>query len=53
LLSRAQLPARLFGKRGEAKIEILLHKSLSDARWKVFARPAKKIKPNKQRVTLW
>ena len=39
------LPARLMGKRGEAKIEILLHKKLADydARWMCFAKPAKKL----------
>ncbi len=40
------IPARLAGKRGEAKIEILLHKRLADyeARWACFAKPAKKLK---------
>jgi len=36
------IPARLHGKRGEAKIEITLHKRLTDSRWCVFAKPAKK-----------
>lgn len=38
------IPARLFAKRGEARIEILLHKSLSVTSWQVFARPAKKLR---------
>jgi S-adenosylmethionine:tRNA ribosyltransferase-isomerase len=38
------IPARLWGKRGEAKIEILLHKNLGGGQWKCFAKPAKKLK---------
>jgi S-adenosylmethionine:tRNA ribosyltransferase-isomerase len=38
------LPARLMGKRGDANIEILLHKKQQGA-WLCFARPAKKLKP--------
>ena len=38
------IPARLLGKRGEAKIEITLHKNISDGIWKAFAKPAKKLK---------
>jgi len=37
------IPARLLGVRGQAKVEITLHKQISDAVWKVFARPAKKL----------
>lgn len=41
------IPARLYGRRtrGEtsAKIELLLHQRLDGARWKAFARPAKKL----------
>lgn len=45
------IPARLFGKRGEAKIEFLLHKRSSTApegvqQWTCFAKPAKKLKVN-------
>ena len=39
------IPARLFGKRGDANIEILLHKKTGDSTWETFARPAKKLKP--------
>jgi S-adenosylmethionine:tRNA ribosyltransferase-isomerase len=38
------IPARLFVKRGEAKIELMLHKRLEAGRWLAFARPAKKLK---------
>lgn len=40
------IPARLFGKRGEAKIELMLHHKLTEGQWDVFARPAKKLKPD-------
>ncbi|MBF0327039.1 MAG: tRNA preQ1(34) S-adenosylmethionine ribosyltransferase-isomerase QueA [Alphaproteobacteria bacterium] len=39
------IPARLFGHRGEAGIEVTLHQRLGLAQWKAFARPAKKLKP--------
>lgn len=39
------IPARLFGKRGEAGIEVTLHERIALDRWKAFARPAKKLKP--------
>jgi S-adenosylmethionine:tRNA ribosyltransferase-isomerase len=38
------IPARLFARRGEARIELLLHKRLGSGRWLAFARPAKKLK---------
>lgn len=38
------IPARLKGKRGEASIEVTLHERIGLAVWKVFARPAKKLK---------
>ena len=38
------IPARLFTRRGEARIETLLHKRLAPGRWLAFARPAKKLK---------
>lgn len=40
------IPARLHGKRGEGKVEILLHKRLRDAVWQCFAKPAKRLKEN-------
>ncbi|HSV29212.1 MAG TPA: tRNA preQ1(34) S-adenosylmethionine ribosyltransferase-isomerase QueA [Candidatus Omnitrophota bacterium] len=36
------IPARLFGRRGEAGIEVTLHERTGLDTWKVFARPAKK-----------
>ncbi len=39
------LPARLLGRRGEAKIDVTLIKRLSDLDWRAFAKPAKKLKP--------
>jgi S-adenosylmethionine:tRNA ribosyltransferase-isomerase len=39
------IPARLFGRRGAAGIEVTLHKSVASDRWRAFARPARKLKP--------
>lgn len=39
------IPARLFGKKGEAKIEFLLLRKLENGNWKSFAKPGKKLKP--------
>ncbi|EDP66850.1 Queuosine biosynthesis protein [alpha proteobacterium BAL199] len=44
------IPARLDGKRGEAKVEVTLHKRDGDAVWRAFARPAKKLRPG-DRIT--
>ena len=38
------IPARLFGKRGGAAIEVTLHKSVAADRWRAFARPARKLR---------
>jgi len=35
--------ARLFGYKGEKRIEFLLHKALAPDRWLAFARPARKL----------
>lgn len=40
------IPARLTGKRGDAKMEVTLHKRIDEATWHAFARPAKKLKPS-------
>ena len=37
------VPARLSGRRGEARIEATLHQRLDGARWRAFARPAKRL----------
>jgi S-adenosylmethionine:tRNA ribosyltransferase-isomerase len=38
------IPARLRGKRGDAAIEVTLHKAEGAGRWRAFARPAKRLK---------
>ncbi len=38
------IPARLFGKRGDARIEVTLHRRLDALNWRAFARPAKRLK---------
>jgi S-adenosylmethionine:tRNA ribosyltransferase-isomerase len=37
------IPARLRGTRGEAAIEVTLHRRLSETDWRAFARPAKRL----------
>ncbi|MFC7050781.1 tRNA preQ1(34) S-adenosylmethionine ribosyltransferase-isomerase QueA [Emcibacter nanhaiensis] len=39
------IPARLTGKRRDAKIELTLHMNAGEGCWKAFAKPAKKLKP--------
>ncbi len=36
------IPARLFGRRGEARIEATLHRQVDRRTWRAFARPAKR-----------
>lgn len=38
------IPARLRGRRGDAKVEVTLHKAQGPVRWRAFARPAKRLK---------
>jgi len=38
------IPARLYGRRGDAKVELMLHKHAGDNIWHAFAKPAKKLK---------
>jgi len=38
------LPARLRGRRGEAAIEVTLHKQEATDEWRAFARPAKRLR---------
>lgn len=38
------IPARLYGRRGTASIELLLHKKIAGG-WRVFAKPAKRLRP--------
>ncbi len=39
------IPARLYGLRGEMKVEVLLHRKQTDDTWLAFARPTKRLKP--------
>ncbi|MDX1483641.1 MAG: tRNA preQ1(34) S-adenosylmethionine ribosyltransferase-isomerase QueA [Alphaproteobacteria bacterium] len=39
------VPARLQGRRGEARVEITLHKPLGGGRWHAFAKGARRLKP--------
>lgn len=39
------IPARLRGRRGNASVEITLHRRLADDRWRAFARPARRLAP--------
>jgi len=36
------IPARLIGRRGQVRVEITLHRQAGPARWRAFARPARK-----------
>jgi S-adenosylmethionine:tRNA ribosyltransferase-isomerase len=38
------IPARLFGNRGDARIELLLHQNIDGNKWLVFAKPAKRLR---------
>jgi len=42
------IPARLRGRRGDAAIEVTLHKAEGGGRWRAFARPAKRLKPGQR-----
>jgi S-adenosylmethionine:tRNA ribosyltransferase-isomerase len=39
------IPARLRGRRGQAAIELTLHRRRGAAEWRAFARPAKRLRP--------
>ncbi len=39
------IPARLAGMRGEARVELTLHRRLGDDRWLAFAKPARRLRP--------
>jgi S-adenosylmethionine:tRNA ribosyltransferase-isomerase len=39
------IPARLSGMRGAAKVSVTLHQRLTPDTWRVFAKPAKRLKP--------
>lgn len=38
------IPARLIGRRGQAKIEVMLHKKCDNGNWLAFAKPAKRLR---------
>ncbi len=38
------IPAKLVGQIGDAKVEVTLHKRISEASWRAFAKPARKLK---------
>jgi S-adenosylmethionine:tRNA ribosyltransferase-isomerase len=38
------IPARLTGRRGEAKVSVTLHQAVGGDTWRVFARPAKRLR---------
>jgi S-adenosylmethionine:tRNA ribosyltransferase-isomerase len=44
------LPSRLVGKRGESRIEVTLHQRERGARWRAFARPARRCRPGDRLV---
>ena len=39
------IPARLAGRRGEAKVELTLHRRVAGNRWQAFAKPARRLRP--------
>ena len=39
------IPARLAGTRGEARVELTLHRRVGDDRWQAFAKPARRLRP--------
>ena len=44
------IPARLAGRRGEARVSVTLHQMIGPDSWRVFAKPAKRLRPD-DRVT--
>ena len=38
------IPARLAGVRGEARVELTLHRRLAEDRWQAFAKPARRLR---------
>ena len=39
------IPARLVGRRGEARVALTLHRRREDDRWQAFAKPARRLRP--------
>jgi S-adenosylmethionine:tRNA ribosyltransferase-isomerase len=44
------IPARLFGRRGDAKIEVTLHKAEGPLAWACFVKNSKRLKPGQEVV---
>ena len=44
------IPGRLVGRRGEAKVEVTLHKAVGAGAWRAFAKPAKRLRPGDRLV---
>ncbi len=44
------IPSRLTGRRGEATVEVTLHKQVNESSWWAFARPAKRLRPGDELV---
>ncbi len=44
------IPSRLTGKRGEATVEVTLHKQENSSNWWSFARPAKRLRPGDELI---
>ncbi|HEX4507230.1 MAG TPA: tRNA preQ1(34) S-adenosylmethionine ribosyltransferase-isomerase QueA [Alphaproteobacteria bacterium] len=40
------IPARLTGQRGEARVSVTLHQMTGPDSWRVFAKPAKRLRPD-------
>lgn len=40
------IPARLAGRRGQAKVEVTLHRRQPDGSWRAFAKPARRLRPD-------
>ena len=40
------IPARLTGRRGDARVEVTLHRHIRGGHWRAFARPAKRLRPS-------
>ena len=46
------IPARFLGQRGEASIEVTLHKSNDNGTWSAFARPARRLREGNIQVVI-
>jgi S-adenosylmethionine:tRNA ribosyltransferase-isomerase len=44
------IPARLLGRRGDASVEVTLYRDLGGARWRAFAKGARRLRPGDRLV---